>query len=154
VAVDAYLPLAIGTAQTMLIVIVRYFAASGGFAWWTARRGITAGPADPERRRRQVRAEIRWSLVSAVIYGLPAGLMLAGWRFYGLTAITTAGVPKRAIFKGLVISKSQERLLAVTAFHYRLPQGNFLPRGSPLPVHPCGRAQPGTLSPALPFRQG
>ncbi|KPF77637.1 sterol desaturase [alpha proteobacterium AAP81b] len=71
----------------MLIVIVRYFAASGGFALWTARRGIVAGPADPGRRRRQIAAEIRWSLVSALIYGLPAGLMLAAWHQYGLTQI-------------------------------------------------------------------
>ncbi len=82
-----WLPLLIGTAQTMLIVIVRYGLASGGFALWTARRGITAGPADAARRRKQIVAEIRWSLLSALIYGLPAGLMLAGWRFYGVTQI-------------------------------------------------------------------
>ncbi len=51
--------IAIGTLQTTLIVLVRYFAASGGFALWTARRGIVAGPADPARRRKQVRDEIR-----------------------------------------------------------------------------------------------
>ena len=82
-----YLPLLIGTLETMAIVMLRYFAASGGFAWWTARRGIVAGPADPVRRRRQVSAEIRWSMIAALIYGLPAGLMLAAWRYYGLTAI-------------------------------------------------------------------
>jgi lathosterol oxidase len=82
--------LAIGTAQTTAIVIVRYFAASGGFAWWTARRGITAGPRDANRRHRQIRDEIRWSLLSALIYGIPAGLMLAAWRFGGLTQIQTA----------------------------------------------------------------
>ncbi len=90
-----YLPLAIATAQIMAIVMLRYFAASGGFAWWTARRGIIAGPADPLRRRKQVAAEIRWSMLSALIYGLPAGLMLAGWRLYGLTQIQTdiGGLP-------------------------------------------------------------
>ena len=82
-----YLPLLIGTLETMAIVMLRYFAASGGFAWWTARRGIVAGPPDPVRRRRQVGAEIRWSMIAALIYGLPAGLMLAAWRYYGLTAI-------------------------------------------------------------------
>jgi sterol desaturase/sphingolipid hydroxylase (fatty acid hydroxylase superfamily) len=81
--------IAIGTLQTTLIVLVRYFAASGGFALWTARRGIVAGPADPARRRKQVRDEIRWSVVSAIIYGVPAGVMLAAWRFQGLTAIAT-----------------------------------------------------------------
>ncbi len=87
--------LAIGTAQTTAIVIVRYFAASGGFAWVTARRGIIAGPRDPERRRRQITAEIRWSLLAALIYGVPAGVMLAGWRFFGWTAIATdiGGLP-------------------------------------------------------------
>ena len=81
--------LAIGTAETTLIVVLRYFAASGGFAWWTARRGITAGPRDAIRRRRQIADEIRWSLISAIIYGIPAGLMLAAWRFGGLTQIHT-----------------------------------------------------------------
>nr|WP_310524385.1 sterol desaturase family protein [Polymorphobacter sp.] len=81
--------LAIGTAQTTAIVLVRYFAASGGFAWWTTHRGITAGPADKTRRQRQIAAEIRWSILSAIIYGIPAGLMLAAWRFGGLTRIST-----------------------------------------------------------------
>jgi Delta7-sterol 5-desaturase len=79
--------LAIGIAQTTAIVLVRYFAASAGFAWWTARRGITAGPRDADRRRRQIAAEIRWSIGAAIIYGIPAGLLLAAWRFGGLTAI-------------------------------------------------------------------
>jgi sterol desaturase/sphingolipid hydroxylase (fatty acid hydroxylase superfamily) len=79
--------LAIGTAQTTAIVMARYFASSGGFAWWTKKRGIIAGPADPERRRRQIRSEIRWSIITAIIYGIPAGIMLAGWRFFGLTQI-------------------------------------------------------------------
>jgi hypothetical protein len=84
--------LAIGTIQTTLIVIVRYLMASGGFALWTAKRGIVAGPRDPERRQRQIRDEVRWSLISAVIYGIPAGVMIAGWRFFGLTAITTDSI--------------------------------------------------------------
>ncbi len=83
----SYLPLITGTAGTMAIVVVRYLLASGGFAWWTARRGITAGPADPVRRRRQIRAEIRWSLLSALIYALPAGVVLELWRLYGFTVI-------------------------------------------------------------------
>lgn len=90
--------LAIGTAQTTLIVILRYFASSGGFAWWTAKRGITAGPKDPNRRRRQIRDEIRWSLLSAVIYGIPAGVLLACWHYFGLTAITTTFDLKAALW--------------------------------------------------------
>ena len=91
----AIAPILIGIAGTTGIVIARYFAVSGGFALWTARRGITAGPADPERRRRQIGAEIRWSLLSALIYGLPAGLMIALWRFEGLTQLRTelGGIP-------------------------------------------------------------
>lgn len=81
------LPLPLAVAGTVLIVIARYFAASGGFALWTARRGIVAGPADPARRQRQIAGEIRWSLVSAVIYGLPAGLVLEGSRRFGWTLI-------------------------------------------------------------------
>ncbi len=84
--VDA-LPLPLAVAGTVLIVIARYFITSGGFAIWTRRRGITAGPADPVRRRRQILAEIRWSLVSAIIYGVPAGLVLEGSRRFGLTQI-------------------------------------------------------------------
>jgi sterol desaturase/sphingolipid hydroxylase (fatty acid hydroxylase superfamily) len=79
--------LAIGTAQTTAIVMARYFASSGGFAWWTKKRGIIAGPKDPERRRAQIRSEIRWSILTAILYGIPAGIMLAGWRFFGWTAI-------------------------------------------------------------------
>ena len=90
--------LAIGTLQTTAIVIIRYLIASGGFALWTARRGITAGPRDPARRRRQITQEIRWSLVSAVIYGIPAGVMLAGWRFFGMTAITGDFGPGAALW--------------------------------------------------------
>ncbi|WP_439534601.1 sterol desaturase family protein [Polymorphobacter sp.] len=71
------------------IVTVRYLAVSGGFAWLTARRGITAGPSDPARRRRQISTEIRWSLLSAVIYAVPAGLVLELWRNDGLSALTT-----------------------------------------------------------------
>lgn len=83
-------PLIIGVAGTILIVIARYFVFSGTFAWLTARRGITAGPADPTRRRRQIATEIRYSLLSALIYALPAGLVLELWRLHGLTRITAA----------------------------------------------------------------
>ena len=80
--------IAIGTAQTTLIVLVRYFAASGGFAFWTAKRGITAGPKDSARRRKQITDEIRWSVGAAIIYGIPAGIMLSLWQKSHLTAIS------------------------------------------------------------------
>jgi sterol desaturase/sphingolipid hydroxylase (fatty acid hydroxylase superfamily) len=79
----------LGVLGMVVIVALRYLAVSGGFAWLTARRGIVAGPADPVKRQKQVRSEIRWSLISALIYGVPAGLVLELWRTQGLTRLTT-----------------------------------------------------------------
>ena len=65
------------------IVAVRYLISSGLFAAWTARRF-------PERRgmqRAQKRREIGWSLASAAIYGVPAGIVAWGWRQHGWTRI-------------------------------------------------------------------
>lgn len=65
------------------IVAVRYLAASGLFAWLTARvrpglyRGLTA----------QIRKEIGYSLLSAAIYGVPAGIVAWGWQAQGWTLI-------------------------------------------------------------------
>lgn len=67
------------------IVALRYLLASGGFAIATARarpglyRGL--GP--------QIRREIAWSLASAAIYGLPAGVVAWGWQQHGWTGIYT-----------------------------------------------------------------
>ena len=65
------------------IVGVRYLAVSGGFAWLTRRRQpeLYAG-LDP-----QIRREIGWSLASAAIYGVPAGILAWGWRERGWTRI-------------------------------------------------------------------
>lgn len=70
-----------------LIIAARYLAVSGGFAWLSrrARPGIYAGA----RMARQMRAEIRWSLIAAAIYALPAGLAVYAWRAHGLTRIYT-----------------------------------------------------------------
>lgn len=67
------------------IVALRYLLASGGFALATRTRrpGLYAG------LDRQIRAEIGWSLVSAAIYGIPAGIIAWGWRTQGWTAIYT-----------------------------------------------------------------
>lgn len=81
------LPFLLGTLAMILIVALRYVAVSGGFAWITARRGIVAGPADASRRRTQIRREIGWSLLAAVIYAVPAGLVAVGWRELGWTRI-------------------------------------------------------------------
>jgi sterol desaturase/sphingolipid hydroxylase (fatty acid hydroxylase superfamily) len=72
-----------------IIIAVRYLAVSGAFAWITARRGVVAGPADPKKRRLQIANEIRWSLISAIIYAIPAGLALEAWRALGWTLLTT-----------------------------------------------------------------
>ena len=65
------------------IVGGRYLAVSGGFAWLTGRRfpGRYAGQAQ------QIRKEIAWSLASAAIYGLPAGLLAWGWQERAWTRI-------------------------------------------------------------------
>lgn len=67
------------------IVALRYVAASGGFAWLTARvrPGLYAG------LRPQIGREIGWSLASAAIYGLPAGIVAWGWAERGWTLIYT-----------------------------------------------------------------
>lgn len=67
------------------IVALRYLAASGFFAWATGRRmpGRYAGLAP------QIRREIGWSLASAAIYGIPAGVVAWGWQERGWTMIYT-----------------------------------------------------------------
>jgi sterol desaturase/sphingolipid hydroxylase (fatty acid hydroxylase superfamily) len=65
------------------IVALRYFAASGAFALATGRvrPGLYDGLAP------QVRREIAWSLGSAAIYGVPAGIVAWGWQARGWTLI-------------------------------------------------------------------
>ena len=67
------------------IVAVRYLLSSGLFAWLTRRLhpGLYAG-LDP-----QIRREIGWSLASAAIYGVPAGIVAWGWQERGWTLIYT-----------------------------------------------------------------
>ena len=66
-----------------VIVALRYVATSGLFAAWTRRRfpGRLAGQSV------QVRREIGWSLLSAAIYGVPAGVVAWGWQERGWTRI-------------------------------------------------------------------
>jgi lathosterol oxidase len=67
------------------IVALRYLASSGFFDWLTRRvrpglyRGMTA----------QIRSEIGWSLASAALYGIPAGIVAWGWQERGWTKIYT-----------------------------------------------------------------
>jgi sterol desaturase/sphingolipid hydroxylase (fatty acid hydroxylase superfamily) len=66
-----------------LIVGARYLASSGFFAWLTSKihPGLYAklGP--------QMRREVYWSLLSAGIYGVPAGVVAWGWQNRGWTKI-------------------------------------------------------------------
>ncbi|WP_336958292.1 sterol desaturase family protein [Sphingobium aquiterrae] len=68
-----------------LIVALRYLLSSGGFALATRLRhpGLYGG------LDRQIRAEIGWSLVSALVYGIPAGIVAWGWRAHGWTRLYT-----------------------------------------------------------------
>ena len=68
-----------------LIVAVRYLVTSGAFALWTARKF----PRRLAGQRAQVRREIGWSLASAAIYGVPAGVVAWGWQNRGWTRIYT-----------------------------------------------------------------
>ena len=65
------------------IVAVRYLLSSGAFAWITGRvrPGLYGG------LRPQIRREIGWSLASAAIYGIPAGVVAWGWAERGWTRI-------------------------------------------------------------------
>lgn len=65
------------------IVAVRYLVVSGAFAAATRWRypGLYDGLAP------QIRREIAWSLASALIYGVPAGVVAWGWRQQGWTVL-------------------------------------------------------------------
>lgn len=75
----------LSTLAMVLIVAVRYLAVSGAFAFATRLRhpGLYHG------LDRQIVREIRWSLMSAAIYGVPAGIVAWGWRHQGWTLIYT-----------------------------------------------------------------
>ena len=77
--------LVFSVAAMTAIVALRYLASSGAFALATGikRPGYHAklGP--------QIRREIAWSLLSAVIYGAPAGVVAWGWQEQGWTRIYT-----------------------------------------------------------------
>jgi Delta7-sterol 5-desaturase len=66
-----------------LIVGTRYLATSGFFAWLTKR----ARPGLYDRLKPQIGREIYWSLLSAAIYGVPAGIVAWGWDNRGWTQI-------------------------------------------------------------------
>jgi lathosterol oxidase len=75
---------AIASALAMtLIVAVRYLVTSGGFAWLTGR----IHPNLYAKLGPQIRSEIKWSLLSAALYGVPAGILLWGWDNLGWTRL-------------------------------------------------------------------
>jgi lathosterol oxidase len=80
---DAIVAISLSALAMTLIVGVRYLLASGGFALATRwrHRDLYAG-LDP-----QIRREIGWSLASAAIYGVPAGVLAWGWQAHGWTRI-------------------------------------------------------------------
>jgi sterol desaturase/sphingolipid hydroxylase (fatty acid hydroxylase superfamily) len=67
------------------IIALRYLVSSGFFAWLTRARhpGLYLG-LDAQMRR-----EVGWSLASAAIYGVPAGLAAWAWQAHGWTKIYT-----------------------------------------------------------------
>ena len=83
---DLPLPLALFSVSiaVTLIVALRYLLTSGLFAFVTAkvRPGLYDG------KGAQIAREVRWSLLSAAIYGVPAGMVLWSWNHHGWTAIT------------------------------------------------------------------
>lgn len=81
-----FLTIVLSAIIMTLIVGARYFAASAGFAWLTQRKhpGLYQG-LEP-----QIRREIFWSLASAGIYGVPAGIVAWGWDTLGWTQVYTS----------------------------------------------------------------
>ncbi len=65
------------------IVAARYLISSGFFAWATGRKL----PGHYSGLDTQIRREIGWSLASAAIYGIPAGIVAWGWNTLGWTRI-------------------------------------------------------------------
>jgi sterol desaturase/sphingolipid hydroxylase (fatty acid hydroxylase superfamily) len=75
----------ISAAAMTVIVAVRYLITSGLFAWATKR----VRPGLYDGMEAQIGKEIRWSLASAAIYGVPAGIVAWGWQNRGWTQIYT-----------------------------------------------------------------
>ncbi len=82
---EGFAPIALSALAMTAIVALRYLATSGAFAWLTeqVRPGHYACLAP------QIRSEIGWSLASAAIYGMPAGIIAWGWQQRGWSRIYT-----------------------------------------------------------------
>ena len=85
--------LLLATLGMCVIVAARYLLTSGMFAALTLRAAPSVlRPADPAKRSRlraQIRREIGWSLLSAAVYGIPAGIVAWGWLHRGWTKLYT-----------------------------------------------------------------
>jgi Delta7-sterol 5-desaturase len=66
-----------------IIVAVRYFIVSSAFAYATSK----VRPNLYANLTPQIRREIAWSLASAAIYGVPAGIVAWGWQHHGWTQV-------------------------------------------------------------------
>jgi len=77
--------IALSALAMTLIVGGRYLVSSGAFALATRLRhpGLYRGLGP------QIRREIGWSLASAAIYGIPAGIVAWGWQARGWTRVYT-----------------------------------------------------------------
>ena len=75
--------MAFAAAAMTSIVALRYLATSGMFAWLTGR----VRPQLYDGLQPQIAREIGWSLTSAAIYGIPAGVVAWGWLNRGWTRI-------------------------------------------------------------------
>jgi sterol desaturase/sphingolipid hydroxylase (fatty acid hydroxylase superfamily) len=78
-------PAALSAVAMTAIVAVRYLATSGFFAWLTSR----VRPGLYDELKPQIGAELRWSLLSAAVYGIPAGIVAWGWQRHGWTKVYT-----------------------------------------------------------------
>ena len=80
-----WLAFLIVSAAMSVMVALRYFMASGLFAWLTARlrpglyKGLGA----------QIGIEVRYSLIAACIYGAPAGIVFWLWNHHGYSLLYT-----------------------------------------------------------------
>ena len=81
-----WLPIILSALAMTAIVALRYMAVSGAFALATAK----VRPGFYDGLRPQMRREVAWSLLSAAIYGIPAGVVAWGWDNLGWTQIYTS----------------------------------------------------------------
>jgi Delta7-sterol 5-desaturase len=77
------LPILISALAMTAIVGIRYLLTSGAFALVTRFKH----PSLYNGMRAQIGREIFWSLASAAIYGVPAGIVAWGWNTHGWTLV-------------------------------------------------------------------